>query len=579
MKRFFLAAALCAAMAAPAQSVSVNLQATSCLVKLDGSTISNGAVSVRAVNGNGANIPFSTGGKLYTASPIMRTITNGSLVGSLTLQYTPGIGYTFSINDGTTTISFPRVDIAPDVDGNYNLCNVPLGAYITSYSVATNGSGPPGPTGATGPAGPQGATGATGPAGPTGPTGPTGATGSAGATGAKGDKGDTGATGSAGSAGSAGATGPAGPTGSQGVAGPTGSTGPTGPTGPTGSTGPTGAGFNPRGAWAATTAYTAMDVFTFGGETYEVATNFTSGSSFDATHLTKWAAKGADGATGPTGPTGPTGSTGSTGTTGSTGSAGAAATIAVGTVTPLSAGATPTVANGGTSAAAVLNFGIPAGAAGATGSTGPTGPTGPTGSTGADGTPATPNTASAPLTISSNNIAISDCVASGGSHARGAVPDPGSSSGTTRFLREDCTFAAPNSGYELRFVSTAISAVASTTYYSGAEIGLSSLSTSAASAFMSVLQAGTITTIEYQLYTHTNLMTSGTMEIWNLTSGAVISSTIQTATTTVSDTTTVFLLTGLSASVSQGDKLQFRMITPSGMTTSTINFNARLFIK
>ena len=40
-------------------------------------------------------------------------------------------------------------------------------------------------------------------------------------------------------------------------------------------------------------------------------------------------------------------------------------------------------------------------------------------------------------------IAISDFVASGASHARGAVPDPGSSAGTTKFLREDATFAVP----------------------------------------------------------------------------------------------------------------------------------------
>jgi hypothetical protein len=37
-------------------------------------------------------------------------------------------------------------------------------------------------------------------------------------------------------------------------------------------------------------------------------------------------------------------------------------------------------------------------------------------------------------------------VASGASHAVGAVPDPGSSAGTTRFLREDSTWVAPSSG-------------------------------------------------------------------------------------------------------------------------------------
>jgi hypothetical protein len=37
-------------------------------------------------------------------------------------------------------------------------------------------------------------------------------------------------------------------------------------------------------------------------------------------------------------------------------------------------------------------------------------------------------------------------VASGGSHAVGYVPDPGGSAGTTRFLREDATFAVPAGG-------------------------------------------------------------------------------------------------------------------------------------
>jgi hypothetical protein len=36
--------------------------------------------------------------------------------------------------------------------------------------------------------------------------------------------------------------------------------------------------------------------------------------------------------------------------------------------------------------------------------------------------------------------------ASGGSHSVGAVPDPGSSSGTTKFLREDATWAVPGGG-------------------------------------------------------------------------------------------------------------------------------------
>lgn len=61
------------------------------------------------------------------------------------------------------------------------------------------------------------------------------------------------------------------------------------------------------------------------------------------------------------------------GATGSNGSNGSAATIGVGTVSPLSAGASPTIVNGGSSSAASFNFGIPAGATGSTGSAGAAG--------------------------------------------------------------------------------------------------------------------------------------------------------------------------------------------------------------
>ena len=56
----------------------------------------------------------------------------------------------------------------------------------------------------------------------------------------------------------------------------------------------------------------------------------------------------------------------------------------------------------------------------------------------------------APIVVSNGNsnpiVSITDFVASGASHARGAVPDPGASSGTTKFLREDATWAVPSGG-------------------------------------------------------------------------------------------------------------------------------------
>lgn len=78
----------------------------------------------------------------------------------------------------------------------------------------------------------------------------------------------------------------------------------------------------------------------------------------------------ADELEGPVGPEGPQGPPGADGTNGTNGTDGAAATISVGTTTTLSPGASATVANVGTSGAAVLNFGIPRGDVGATGATG-----------------------------------------------------------------------------------------------------------------------------------------------------------------------------------------------------------------
>jgi len=95
-----------------------------------------------------------------------------------------------------------------------------------------------------GPPGPQGPAGPTGPQGPQGPTGPTGGQGPQGIPGPTGPQGPTGNTGAQGVPGPAGATGPIGPQGPQGNTGAQGDPGPTGPTGATGATGPQG----PQGA-------------------------------------------------------------------------------------------------------------------------------------------------------------------------------------------------------------------------------------------------------------------------------------------------------------------------------------------
>ena len=272
-----------------------------------------------------------------------------------------------------------------------------------------------GPIGPQGPAGLQGLTGATGAVGPAGPQGLPGVAGLAGAqgvpgtTGATGPQGATGATGTAGPAGPAGANGtnglngtpglmwqgawssatsyavndavsyggasylsltagnvgaqpnlsPAnwavlaqagavGATGTVGATGATGAMGPQGPQGATGATGATGAagavGMNFRGVWSAATEYAANDAVTFAGSTYLALAG--GNNAEPDLYPGSWVVLAQAGGVG------------------ATGAAGAAATVTVGSVTTLAAGAQATVTNSGTAQAAVLNFGIPQGAAG-----------------------------------------------------------------------------------------------------------------------------------------------------------------------------------------------------------------------
>ncbi len=200
--------------------------------------------------------------------------------------------------------------------------------------LASSGTGTVGPEGPAGPAGATGAIGPQGPVGPAGPQGPQGAQGIPGATGAIGPMG------------------PAGPAGVNGTNGTPGVAGPAGPPGATGATGATGAvgavGMNFRGVWSAAVEYAVNDAVTFTGSTY-LAQAAGSNEEPDL-YPSAWAVLAQAGGVGATGATG------------------AAATVAVGSVTTLAAGAQATVTNSGTAQAAVLNFGIPQGAAGISGS-------------------------------------------------------------------------------------------------------------------------------------------------------------------------------------------------------------------
>jgi collagen type VII alpha len=271
----------------------------------------------------------------------------------------------------------------------------PAGAQgLTGPSGATGSAGPQGAQGVAGSAGAQGIAGATGAVGLQGATGATGAAGVVGPAGASGTNGLNGTPGmlwqgawssgmnyavddavsyggtsylsvTAGNvgqrpdvspanwavlaqAGSAGAGGAVGATGGAGVAGPAGAAGSVGATGATGAAGAAGISF--RGVWNAAANYAVKDGVTFAGSTY-LAVAAGSNAEPDLSPQA-WAVLAQAGGSGPTG------------------AQGVAATLAVGTVTTLAAGSTATVTDSGTAGAAVLNFGIPQGAAGTGGSGG-----------------------------------------------------------------------------------------------------------------------------------------------------------------------------------------------------------------
>jgi hypothetical protein len=113
---------------------------------------------------------------------------------------------------------------------------------------------------------------------------------------------------------------------------------------------------NFRGVWNAVTNYSVNDAVTFAGSTY-IALMQGSNAEPDVS-AQSWAVLAQSGGAGPTG------------------AQGQAASVQVGTVTTLAAGAPATVTNVGTAQAAVLNFGIPQGAMGAAGTGGGSGGSG-----------------------------------------------------------------------------------------------------------------------------------------------------------------------------------------------------------
>lgn len=113
--------------------------------------------------------------------------------------------------------------------------------------------------------------------------------------------------------------------------------------GSAGTNGTNGTSFTYKGIWASGTTYAVQDVVTYNGSSY-VSILASNTNQNPVTATTYWSVLAAQG---------------TAGTAGTNGTNGTAATVAVGTVTKLAVGATPTVANSGTSSVATLDFGIP----------------------------------------------------------------------------------------------------------------------------------------------------------------------------------------------------------------------------
>ena len=218
-----------------------------------------------------------------------------------------------------------------------------------SYALAF--SGLKGNKGDTGAQGPKGETGSQGPQGPAGPQGEQGEQGEKGETGEQGPKGEQGLTG------------PQGPQGIQGVQGVQGETGPQGPQGPKGPQGVKGDdGISPTVTVTQLVNGYHVEIVSAGGtESFDVYDGADGDDGTDGISPTVTVTQLVNGYHVEIVSAGGTEQFDVyNGTDGTDGTDGAAATVAVGSVSVLEAGATPTVVNSGTTAAAVLDFGIPA---------------------------------------------------------------------------------------------------------------------------------------------------------------------------------------------------------------------------
>jgi hypothetical protein len=131
-----------------AQSVPpyVNIiTSTDCIGNLRGQPLDSGTLSVTAVGGDGNPLAFSIPGSMVGLSGMPQVfLANGELVGTLSLPNPAvtspqGIGYTFTFSGDGHTTTFSKVAIAPDQNGNFDLCKLNVGQYSTAHPVSYPG--------------------------------------------------------------------------------------------------------------------------------------------------------------------------------------------------------------------------------------------------------------------------------------------------------------------------------------------------------------------------------------------------------------------------------------------------------
>jgi hypothetical protein len=130
--------------------------------------------------------------------------------------------------------------------------------------------------------------------------------------------------------------------------------------------------------------------------------------------------------------------------------------------------------------------------------------------------------------------------------------------------------------YPLRANAVTI-ASSSSTYWIGATGVPTTINQS--SYYFTVLKGGTLKSVEYATSQSAFLAASCTFQIYDLTTSTVLAGTATTNTINSGNTPVTFSVTGLSDTVSAGDKLQVQILTPAGLTSSVWQFNADIYIE